>query len=424
MNRLWAILFAVGCYGGAVWWAFSQTSTPATLPFTGINHPNGQQFAGSASCQNCHRDLYQTHLTTAHYRTSQPATGATVRGSFATGQNDFPFGPNARVLAERRAGKLYQVGYVDDREVMAQPFNLVIGSGRKGQTYLYWHNDRLFQLPVSYYAPTQSWSNSPGFPSDVILFNRTIPGRCLECHTTYAQKTSLDPAPERFDPKQLSLGINCERCHGPSARHVTYHREHPAEKIPRYVINVANLPRQQRLDACALCHSGLRRELKPAFAFVTGNTLTDFSEPDYSTDSLANLDVHGNQYGLLTASQCFQQSPNMDCSSCHNTHVNESDNLALFSARCMTCHTDQKFCKLKTISRTRLKANCIDCHMPVTASHQLTLQLKNRANPTPNVVRTHRIAVYDRQLEETLSYLKRLPGQSKKPLSESHTSIQ
>ena len=29
-------------------------------------------------------------------------------------------------------------------------FDLVIGSGGKGQTYLFWEGDQLFQLPVGY----------------------------------------------------------------------------------------------------------------------------------------------------------------------------------------------------------------------------------------------------------------------------------
>jgi hypothetical protein len=31
-------------------------------------------------------------------------------------------------------------------------FDYVIGSGGKGQTYLYWKGDLLFQLPVSYWT--------------------------------------------------------------------------------------------------------------------------------------------------------------------------------------------------------------------------------------------------------------------------------
>jgi hypothetical protein len=38
---------------------------------------------------------------------------------------------------------------------------LVTGSGEKGQTYLYWRGNQLFQLPVSYWTELREWVNSP-----------------------------------------------------------------------------------------------------------------------------------------------------------------------------------------------------------------------------------------------------------------------
>jgi hypothetical protein len=45
------------------------------------------------------------------------------------------------------------LGTAPDTVSLSQRFDLVIGSGRKGQTYLYWDKgDRLYQLPVSYWT--------------------------------------------------------------------------------------------------------------------------------------------------------------------------------------------------------------------------------------------------------------------------------
>jgi len=48
----------------------------------------------------------------------------------------------------------------------AERIALVIGSGGKGQTYLYWNGDQLFQLPVSYWVDL-GWINSPGYRDGV-----------------------------------------------------------------------------------------------------------------------------------------------------------------------------------------------------------------------------------------------------------------
>src|SRR5690606_1855563 len=112
-----------------------------------------------------------------------------------------------------------------------------------------------------------------------------------------------------------------------------------------HIVNPARLTRQQRLDNCALCHSGIRDNIMPAFTFMVSDKLDDFSFPSYAADSAATLDVHGNQYGLLTSSKCFEMS-DMDCSSCHNVHVKETRKLEVFSSRCMNCHKQggENFC--------------------------------------------------------------------------------
>ena len=106
--------------------------------------------------------------------------------------------------------------------------DITLGSGRQGQTYLFWQENVLFQLPVSYHAPSDSWSNSPGYPTDQILFNRSVSARCLECHATYFKSGKPTDGNETFDRKQVMLGVDCERCHGPAARHVTFHLKNPS----------------------------------------------------------------------------------------------------------------------------------------------------------------------------------------------------
>jgi hypothetical protein len=63
----------------------------------------------------------------------------------------------------------------------------VIGSGEKRQTYLYWRDDQLFQLPAGYSTVFDRSINSPGYKDGVADFGRGIIPRCLECHATYFQ---------------------------------------------------------------------------------------------------------------------------------------------------------------------------------------------------------------------------------------------
>ena len=102
--------------------------------------------------------------------------------------------------------------------------DLVIGSGRKGQTYLYWKGSELFELPVSYWSETGQWMNSPGYPDGLPNFDKPIIPRCLECHATYIE--SLPPPLNHFEKTSVVLGITCEKCHGAGKMHVEAERSH------------------------------------------------------------------------------------------------------------------------------------------------------------------------------------------------------
>ncbi|HZE85708.1 MAG TPA: cytochrome c3 family protein [Puia sp.] len=380
----------------------AHTGKAAAIPDT-----DGKIFAGSASCISCHKSIYESHIGTAHYKTSKPASKEFIKGSFETGKNHFIYNKWMEVVMENKNGGYYQTAFMNGEQSQSERFDIVIGSGRKGQTYLYWNNGKLYQLPVSYYTPLDDWCNSPGYSTNYIRFSRQIPAHCIECHGTHAKAEVRPDEGTVFTKSQLVYGVDCEKCHGPGTEHIVFHTAHPGEKTGKFIIDAKLLARQQRLDACALCHSGVRDELKPAFSFKVGDKLDDFSKPAYNTDSMSTLDVHGNQYGLLTSSKCFRVSQ-MDCSSCHNVHVNEVNSPKLFSQRCMTCHTQaaHNTCTMPATSGLVLGDNCIDCHMPSLPSQKISLEFSNASKSTPDLVRTHRIAIYPGSVKAYLEKLR------------------
>jgi hypothetical protein len=97
----------------------------------------------------------------------------------------------------------------------------------------------------------------------------------------------------------------------------------------------------------------------------------------------------------------------MTCSSCHDVHKEEINEPKLFSARCMDCHTDaaHNFCTLTALPKTELVKNCIDCHMPLLTSKKIFLEMSDKNKSTPDLVRTHRIAIYP---EQTKMFIERL----------------
>lgn len=362
-------------------------------------------YAGDEACASCHAGLYKSHRQTAHHRTSMPANDLTVLGSFAAGSNGFQFPNGARVQMEQRAGKLYQAAYVGTTEQQARPMDIVIGSGAKGQSFLAWNRRSLYQLPITFFSAAHTWSNSPGFPP-FPDFGRVITSRCMECHTGSAQVvTAPGVEPEKFDRTKILFGVGCERCHGPAQEHATFHQQNPGAKTARHIVNTARLSRQQSLDACALCHGGRIQKKTPSFSFVAGNRLADHFVVDSTPPNPQNIDVHGNQYGLMRASKCFIKSSTLTCNSCHNSHQNERGNTLLFSQRCMSCHQPHSatFCKFTGMPAAQLQSNCIDCHMPLQPSRAIAVFLPGKPTPTAASIRSHWIGVYAANADSMLN---------------------
>jgi len=375
---------------------------------TVINLPDGNRLTGSAACRNCHAALYDSFISTGHNLTSKPALKKYIRGSFEKDKNVYIYTAQDVVMMDALQDGFYQVHYKNSKLDKSYRFDMVIGSGTRGQTFLHWEGNHLFQLPVSYYTLSDTWSNSPGYPDRKSVFNRKIIGDCLGCHNSYASILNEDEKTGvSFDPDKIVYGVNCERCHGPGGKHVDFYSKHPDNKGTHEIINPVQLTQRQQLDACAVCHSSGQKGVNAGLNFKTGDTITHSLSSAISIAS--KLDVHGNQYGLVVASRCFRESKTITCSSCHNTHQQERGNLALFSKRCMNCHTPEgdKFCKMAaSLGKAALVNNCIDCHMPTRESHTLNVKVTGVASHKPALLRTHFITVYPDETKKILQLMK------------------
>ncbi len=386
--------------GGTTSGAALQAATQATP------EPRHEKFVGDAACLSCHRDQGTSYLRTSHHLTSQPADKDSILGSFHEGSNVLMIAdpatatdnPGLYFKMEAKPNGFYQTavaGWPGQLKTRTERMDLVIGSGVRGQSYLYWHDDRLYELPVSYWADGSRWVNSPGYKDGTMNFFRPVTPRCLECHATSIVVRSRDPLSNQYDPTSLVTGISCERCHGPGADHIALHQAKknaaPVDSSPEEaILNPAKLSRDRQVDLCALCHNGIRsEELVPAFSYLPGKPLDSYLQPS-ERELASHPDVHGNQVGLLERSRCYLSSPKMSCSTCHDVHRPERA-AATYSDRCLTCHRIES-CGMSKTMGSKIAGNCIDCHMPVEPTNAI-------ASETAGVVirpkmRNHWIKVY------------------------------
>jgi len=345
--------------------------------------------ADAMPCKACHEKIVTTFVQTAHFQTSAEATAQSIKGSFAAGHNLLRTRADGIYFKmEQRKGAFYQTG-VDSAHSRARTerIDLVVGSGRRGQSYLYWRNGLLFELPVSYLAGIDQWINSPGYADGEIDFARVIVPRCLECHST-SFKLKQERRALQYS-RDYELGVACEKCHGDGNRHVQYQASHPAEVSGKYIINPARFSRERKLDNCALCHSGLREQLRPPFSYQPGERLDDYLLPHSDRDAPIP-DVHGDQVGLLRRSKCFRSSTTLSCSTCHDVHRPQRD-LAPFASKCLGCHQIGQHPMAAKIG-ARMITSCIDCHMPNQRSH--AIQINTPTTQSALSFRTHAIGIY------------------------------
>ena len=355
------------------------------------NDPRGPQYAGDATCMSCHKDVMNTYTHNNHFKTSSKPTYDQLKNLIDSSNNSIAFINNQKVVLSEKDSAFFQSYVINNQMLESEKMDIAFGSGEKAQTFAYWKDNQLFQLPLTYLATIHSWTNSPNFPIDKPLFNRLIPSRCLECHTSYVNATQERVGTqlqltEKFNEASIIFGINCERCHGPAAQHVKFQQENPTLKEAKYIASFNGLARQQKLDLCGTCHAGNPAVIKSIFSFKPGDTLSNYYL--FYSRNISEPDVHGMQLQLLEQSKCFVQS-SMTCNTCNEAHQAEQTTQS-FISKCMSCHQQSTHAvKMNTVHN-----NCITCHMPLRSSKSLSFNNQTERNDIPYMLRTHLIAVY------------------------------
>jgi len=377
--------------------------------------PRGSLYAGSLACVKCHHELSISYLHTAHFIASSPASIKTVHGSFSRNLNVFEIDTHQQIIMEKLDSGLFQTYYSNGIFKERHRFDVVLG-GIKGESYLYWKGNGLNQLPISYFTKQDKWLMSPRFAPGLADFSRIITSRCMECHASYIgdkqdEVQRLNTA-EQFDKGTLVYGIDCERCHGPGANHVDFQTANPDIKTAKFIASYRTLPRARRIDMCAVCHSGNKSEMiRSTFFFLPGDTLANFKLQVFYSPVIRTsyLDVHGNQVQLLQGSKCFISSK-MDCATCHDTHQNQRGNIALFTQKCLGCHStaNHNYCKMSNTSNAQLvRSNCIQCHMPALATRVIISPNMDSTFTADILVRTHHIAIYPQEAKKILMMIEK-----------------
>lgn len=372
---LWAAL-ALAASGAGVWLLRNQQA-PEPEPPT--------EYASAESCRTCHAAIHATYQKVGMARSFYVPTPGTV-GADLSGSR-FYHEPSSRYYEMLwRDGKLYQRRFQIDRQgrrinEFEQQAHFVVGSGNHARTFLHQSaHGEITELPLSWYAKESKWGMSPGYDKPKHFdFTRRIDHGCMFCHNAYPP--NIEPGADRFGtvasfPADLPRGIDCQRCHGPGARHVTLAASGKAASaaVRAAIVNPARLTPDLQMDLCMQCHlettsaplpQGTRRFGRGVYSYRPGQPLGDYMiyfdhAPGAGYDD--KFEIVSAAY-RLRKSECFLESEGrLTCITCHNPHdvPRGEEAVAHYRQRCVGCHA-----QLPGATHPKPGASdCAACHMP------------------------------------------------------------
>ncbi|MCC7412895.1 MAG: ammonia-forming cytochrome c nitrite reductase subunit c552 [Gammaproteobacteria bacterium] len=356
-------------------------------------------YVGSAACAACHAGEHAAWAGTQHALAMQAVAAGSVQGDFNGARYERP---GLAVEFTRAAGdpvvRIFTRPFAANADERRPAF--VIGVEPLQQYLLPLDGGRLQAFTIAWdtrpaTAGGQRWFDlQPGVdPEPGGLLHWAGPGynwnhQCADCHTTGFRKR-YDVGTRRYDSRYAELGVGCEACHGPAARHLDWARTgsgpdtsragrgfdfgfHERDGVSWRTDPVSALPQRSEprtseteIGICARCHARRERIADgDAGAGPPGEQLRValLVPPLYRADGQVADEVF--VYGSFAQSRMYRAG--VTCADCHDPHALTLR--APGNALCTRCHEPDRY---EAYGHHFHPAGtpgsaCVDCHMPAT----------------------------------------------------------
>ncbi len=377
-----------------------------------VSHVEPVAYTGRESCQPCHQKVYESFIETGMGRSLYRPDPAKAIERFASDEVVFDPQLNLYYRAFWKEGSMWMEEFrlenEDTTHYRAEAVEYVVGSGHQTRSYLLEQDGWMYEMPLTWYVEKQIWDLSPGYADNNSRFDREIGETCLACHTGRIEY--IPHTKNRY--RRISLGIDCESCHGPGAAHIAAIEGGQLIDVGREtdytIVNPAKLPLSAQFDVCQQCHLQGVNVYTPgqhASNFLPGKPLSEFWRvflPDSGQQSQFGIASHAER---LRQSRCFVASEGqLTCTTCHDPHKSlELEDPNIFNNQCQSCHqgNGKLHCSLDEEVQT---GDCVGCHMPSGGTSDI-----------PHVsFHDHFIRVVDKQsapVEAMARYLRLMPAQ-------------
>jgi hypothetical protein len=351
------VLAAVCCLAGV---GIARAQSPATIadqfstaervkkpgwwPTKGDAPKN--DYTDAAACTRCHSEIAASQKTTPMSRTSRsPANSELLRAREKITLTQPPY---TYQMTPKPDGETYSV--IGDKQTVSEPLTWAFGTGNHGQSYLFNHEDALYEGRISYYSSSQSFGLTPNHPTTPAeslekAIGRKVSGaeaqKCFGCHTTASTVSG------KFTAEKSTPGITCEVCHGPGAAHVAMESNGFREEGAGLVLNPKHLAPSDSVDFCGACH----------------RTWWDVNQ-----DGLVGIGTLRFPAYRLEKSRCWGKGDaRITCVACHDPHQQLVKDAGSYDQKCLSCHAataSQSKADHPGAACPVATKDCVTCHMP------------------------------------------------------------
>jgi Cytochrome c554 and c-prime len=310
------------------------------------------EYVGPGACTPCHAGKVASQKSTPMAQTSMHADDADILHSHP----EMHFAISHYRYEIKSTGKRSVYTVTDGPRTLSATVLWAFGTGRVGQSYLFKRDDgNFYEARVTYFETLKTLDFTPSraltSPKDVEeAMYRPVDaaeiGRCFACHTTALTIGN------RFDEKNLILGVTCEACHGPGAKHVASAEAATMAGMPDAargtMFNASQLSPTDSVDFCGACHG---------------------TWWDIKLSGVKGVSTARSQPYRLESSKCWGKGDSrITCIACHDPHQQLQTDPSAYEGVCLKCHAASAGEK-KTASHPGMPCpsntrNCVSCHMP------------------------------------------------------------
>jgi len=343
--------------------------------------PARDQFAGSASCRQCHEGFYELWAPSHHGLAMQPYTAEFARTNLTASEGEIESGDSTyRAFIGAEEGYVREKASDGDKR---HPIAHVLGGKNVYYFLTPWERGRLQTLPLAYDVRERRWFDTaasgvrhfPGAESDepvhwtdpLYTFNTS----CYTCHVSQLTR-NYDLKTDTYSTQWAEPGINCETCHGPAEEHVKVYRkaeETGSEPKDLGLISTHSFSAGQMNSMCNSCHakmSPITASFTPGEKYFDHFDLVTLENPDFYPD--------GRDLGENYTMTSWRMSPcvkggKLDCMHCHTSSGRyRFRGPAKANDACLPCHQSRVDAVVAHSHHEPKEGapTCVSCHMPMT----------------------------------------------------------